>query len=174
MPLSFKSLFGPRTSRVSLKPSGVSFDAKSNMSILEAALAQGIAFPHSCTVGTCGSCKCKLKEGKIRELTDFAYILSGEELRGGIVLACQAAPRGDVVLEIEGVENRHLHPAGDFKGRIVETKNLTHDVKSVRVQLDKAIEFDAGQYAAIDVPGIFGKRAYSFANTPKSNGAPEI
>lgn len=172
--ISFAKLFGGDTGSVELRPSGVSFRAEPGKSILESALAKGIAFPHSCTVGTCGSCKCRLKEGKIRELTDFAYILSAEELRSDIILACQAAARGDVVIEIEGIESKRLHPTADVRGVIATTERLTHDVMRVVVTLDDPLAFDAGQYALIDLPEIFGKRAYSFACIPEPDGASEV
>ena len=35
---------------------------------LEWALAQGVSFPHSCRVGTCGTCRCRLVSGKVYEL----------------------------------------------------------------------------------------------------------
>lgn len=54
-----KNLFGGSTHTVTALPSGRQFVVKSGQSILESALAQGIAFPLSCTVGTGGSCKCK-------------------------------------------------------------------------------------------------------------------
>jgi alkane 1-monooxygenase len=37
----------------------------------------------------------------VRELTETAYLLSDEELDGGVILACQAVPRGDVRVEVE-------------------------------------------------------------------------
>ena len=74
----------PRT--VTILPAGVSFEVKPGQSVLEAGLSHGYAMPHSCTVGTCGSCKCKLAEGKIKELTDFAYVLEADELQSGIIL----------------------------------------------------------------------------------------
>ena len=48
--------------------------------LLQAALREGIAFPHSCRVGGCASCKCRLVEGEVRELTESTYLLTDEEL----------------------------------------------------------------------------------------------
>jgi ferredoxin len=65
------------------------------------ALAAGIAFPHDCTVGTCGSCRSRLVSGKVDAITPFGYTLSREELAGGYILACQAVPESDLVVEID-------------------------------------------------------------------------
>ncbi len=169
-----KNLLGGSPRTVSTTPTGVKFVVQPGQSVLEAALAQGIAFPHSCTVGTCGSCKCKLVSGKIREIANFAYVLSAEELQGGIILACQAAPRSDLTLEVAGLSDRHLTPPGDFTGTVIETVDLTHDIKRVAVALDRPLAFDAGQYAHLSAEGVWGARAYSFANPPRSGGCERL
>lgn len=69
--------------------------------LLQAALREGLAFPHDCRVGGCASCRCLLVEGRVRELTETAYLLSDEELDRGVILACQAVPQGDVRVEVE-------------------------------------------------------------------------
>ena len=51
-----------------------SFAVAGKDSILNEALADGVPFPHSCTVGTCGTCKAKLLSGKIRAISDFAPV----------------------------------------------------------------------------------------------------
>ncbi len=165
-----QKLFGTAEHTVTVQPAGRQFTVQSGQSILEAALAQGLAFPHSCTVGTCGSCKCRLLAGKIREISNFAYVLEGEELRNGVILACQAAARTDVTLEVPGLADKHLHPAADFAGRIVEVRELTRDIRRVTVELDRPMEFDAGQYAHLSVDGVWGARAYSFAVPPSAGG----
>lgn len=69
--------------------------------LLAAALTQGLAYPHSCRVGSCGSCKTRLVSGKVKAMTDFALSpLTAEELRAGYVLACQSKVCSDLVIEI--------------------------------------------------------------------------
>lgn len=69
--------------------------------LLQAALREGINFPHSCRVGGCASCKCKLVNGKVKELTEAGYILSDEDLDQGYILACQSVPQTDVSIEVD-------------------------------------------------------------------------
>lgn len=168
------SIIGQRVSTVTARPSGITFEVGRSQSILEAALAQGIAFPHSCTVGTCGSCKCRLVSGKIREITNFGYVLSAEELQGDVILACQAAARTDVELDVPDLSTHRLHPSGDFTGELAATEDLTHDIKRVTLRLDRPIEFDGGQYAHLAVDEVFGARAYSFAVPPIEGGRDEV
>ena len=169
-----KSLFGGRSHTVTAQPSGRQFVVNSGQSILEAALAQGIAFPHSCTVGTCGSCKCKLLTGKIREIANFAYVLEGAELRAGIILACQAAAKTDVTLEVPGLSDKHLQPTADFLGTLIDARDLTHDIKRITLALDRPLRFDAGQYAHLSTEEVWGARAYSFAVPPAPTGNQEV
>lgn len=69
--------------------------------LLKAALRQGVDFPHHCRSGGCGVCKCRLLEGKVKELTDSSYVLSDAELVGGYILACQSVPRSDVSVAVD-------------------------------------------------------------------------
>lgn len=72
------------------------FHVESGQSILGAALMEGIAFPHSCQVGSCASCRCKLVNGEIRSFIDFAYVLEPNDVKVGWILACQNSPRTDI------------------------------------------------------------------------------
>ncbi|POP51698.1 2Fe-2S iron-sulfur cluster-binding protein [Zhongshania marina] len=164
----------PSAKTVTILPAGVSFDVKPGQSVLEAGLSHGYAMPHSCTVGTCGSCKCKLAEGKIKELTDFAYVLEADELQSGIILTCQSALKSDVTLNIPNFELKQLHPPEDYDGKITKTENLTHDTKKVSILLDRPIWFDAGQYVQLEVEEGLAARSYSFALPPAEDGCREI
>ena len=74
---------------------------KTGDNLLQTALEAGIAWPHDCRVGSCGSCKCRLIEGKITPLADFAYTLEPEDLKNNYILACQTALKTDVEVEVE-------------------------------------------------------------------------
>ncbi len=169
-----KTLLGPRTRQVTVQPAGTSFEVRSNQSILEAALSQGIAFPHSCTVGTCGSCKCRLTAGRIREISNFGYVLSAEELQGNIILACQAAARSDVELEVPGLSAHRLQPAADYTATLTQSVDLTRDIREITLKLDRPLRFDAGQYAQLACDSVYGARAYSFAMAPTAAGVEEV
>jgi ferredoxin len=71
--------------RVSVSGLGIDLEVPRESTILEWALGQGISFPHSCRVGTCGTCKCRLVSGKVYELSDRSYALSGEALAANLM-----------------------------------------------------------------------------------------
>ncbi len=69
---------------------------KEQPSILDAASAEGLEVPYSCTSGVCGTCRAKLLEGRVRMERNFA--LDKKEVSAGFVLTCQAHPLTDRVV----------------------------------------------------------------------------
>ncbi len=84
-----------------ITPADINVRIAATETLLQGALRQGIAFPHNCRAGGCGKCKCRLLEGKVKELTDKSYLLSVDELRDNYILACQSIPKSDVVISVE-------------------------------------------------------------------------
>jgi 3-phenylpropionate/trans-cinnamate dioxygenase ferredoxin reductase subunit len=86
---------------VTVEPFGWRFEVAAGQTILQAALAQGLPWPSRCRVGSCTTCRCRLLEGKVRELTDTSYVLSATQLESRHILACQSQPRGSVRVHLE-------------------------------------------------------------------------
>lgn len=129
--------------------------------LLQAALRQGIDFPHSCRVGGCAACKCRLLEGRVKELTETGYILSDAELDQGYILACQSVPQTDIRIEVELAAAQASRRVG---GRIVAQAKLTHDITRLTVQLEQGLPYKPGQFANISLDALPGiSRSYSFA-----------
>src|ERR1700752_2933001 len=87
--------------RVNLAPSGEDFVVNVGETVLESALKAKLAYPHDCTVGTCGTCRSKLLEGRVEAITPFGYTLSKAELEAGYILACQAIPKSDLKIAVD-------------------------------------------------------------------------
>jgi NAD(P)H-flavin reductase/ferredoxin len=137
-----------------------------------AALRSGIPFPHSCRVGGCATCKCKLVGGQVKHLTNASYILSGADLDAGCILACQSVPRSDVRIE---VDNTATAPAKQTRAKVLSRDRLTHDIVRLRVQLEEALPYRAGQFASIGfdaLPNV--TRSYSLASPPTPDGQTEF
>ena len=168
----FKSMFGGGsiTRLAEIQPLGVTIEVASGQTILEAALAQGVAYPHNCTVGTCGSCKTRLIEGQVDAASDFGYTLSKPELEAGYILACQSMPReARTVVEI-APPGADLAVPEAFDAHIVGAELLTHDIMKVTVVADRPVKYVAGQYASFVAPGMPRSRNYSFADAPQRAG----
>ena len=67
------------------------------LTVLEAAEECGVAIPFECRAGVCGQCKTHLTSGKVAMEVQDA--LAAADRTRGIVLACQARPRGDIVVD---------------------------------------------------------------------------
>ncbi|HWT50219.1 MAG TPA: 2Fe-2S iron-sulfur cluster binding domain-containing protein [Mycobacterium sp.] len=61
-----------------------------SQTLVDVMLDAGIDVPHSCREGRCGSCVATVVEGEV----DMAAcgILEADDLRDGLILACQARP----------------------------------------------------------------------------------
>ena len=80
---------------------GETFEVTGKINLLQAAKNAGIDWPCDCKVGSCGTCRAVLKEGKVKELADFAYTLDGDMLKAGYILACQASLKSDIIVELD-------------------------------------------------------------------------
>ncbi len=87
------------TSRVTIRLDGLShaFDLPyDGLSVLEAALKEGVDLPFACKGGVCCTCRARLLEGKVE--MDANYALEADELAAGFILTCQSHPRTDKVM----------------------------------------------------------------------------
>lgn len=171
-------LFGSNKDRQASINSGEHrFTVKAGDNLLNAALELGIPWPHDCRVGSCTSCKCILKSGKTKSLTDFTYVLDPDQLKEGWILACQTRLKTDIEVEVELEDASHAHQVVSFEGQLARITDLTHDIKEVVVQSLYPLPQRsgiAGQYAEINVPGLSSPRSYSFAKAPENEADNEM
>jgi ring-1,2-phenylacetyl-CoA epoxidase subunit PaaE len=64
-------------------------------SVLEAAREHGLDAPYSCKAGVCSTCMCRLKEGEVEMMQNYA--LEDYEVERGLVLSCQSIPLTDKI-----------------------------------------------------------------------------
>ena len=69
----------------------------SETSVLEAAEASSIQLPYECRSGICGQCKTRLMEGTV--IMDCEDGLSSSEKASGLILACEARPLSNLVVD---------------------------------------------------------------------------
>ncbi|SPS01098.1 2Fe-2S iron-sulfur cluster-binding protein [Cupriavidus taiwanensis] len=79
-------------------PGTTRFAAPASLSLLEAALLEGVAVPNSCRNGTCRACASRLHAGTVRYRIEWPG-LSPDEKDEGWILPCVACPSSDVVFE---------------------------------------------------------------------------
>lgn len=152
---------------VSVQPSGRSFSANADETLLAAAIRQGIGLPYGCKDGACGSCKCKKLEGSVTHGAHQLKALSPEEEANGFILSCCAVAHSDVVIESRQVTDESAFPVKKMPVRVASLTRLSHDVMSVRLQLPASdvFKYHAGQYVEFLLRDG-DRRAYSMANAP--------
>ncbi|KKW90367.1 ferredoxin--NADP reductase [Sphingobium chungbukense] len=78
---------------VRLKGEVHAVDVKPGQPLLSAMLAAGLHVPHSCKVGECASCMCRIVSGAV-EMTENS-VLDEDDVADGWILACSSRPTSD-------------------------------------------------------------------------------
>lgn len=80
-------------------PRGFRFEAPDGVPLLQAARNAGIDLPASCRNGTCRTCMCGIRSGRIRYTIEWPG-LTAEEKQEGLILPCVAIAESDVVIDV--------------------------------------------------------------------------
>ena len=164
---------GPQ--EVNLNSDQYKFEVEPEQNILDAALKAGVAFPHDCRVGSCGSCACKLTNGKIKATADFSYVLDGAQLDDGMILACQSRAKTPVSIDVEIDGDAVVSATKSYTATVTKVTPLTHDIMELTVGID-GLEHNgaAGQYSELMVKQVGSSRSYSFAKAPQNENPNEL
>jgi len=158
------------TYKITIEPSGIQIDCRSDESILDAALRNGINLHYGCRNAVCGVCKGVLLAGSV----DYAGFdtpgLSEDDRRQSLALFCRAIPTSDIHIEAEHVDNPETIKIKNVSATVEDITRLTSDI--IRLQLtptdNQQLEYLAGQY--IDILLQDGRRrSFSIANAPTSD-----
>src|SRR5260370_36571852 len=161
--------------QINARNRGFEFEARSRESVLYAGLRAGVPLPYECATGTCGTCKARLVSGQLRDGWPEAPGRKHLNPEQGEFLMCQCAAASDVTLQVA-----QLIGAADPGGRSPDAcsgvlrgaRLLAPDVMAFGVALDRARDFDAGQFMVLAAPGVDGYRAFSMVNFER--GAPRL
>jgi CDP-4-dehydro-6-deoxyglucose reductase/ferredoxin-NAD(P)+ reductase (naphthalene dioxygenase ferredoxin-specific) len=153
--------------RVVIRNTGEAITVEMGQTVLEAALGQGVPYPHGCRSGNCGACKSELASGEVEMSPYSEYALSDAEKGAGLVLACRSVPWSDAELRWLDANETVAHPLRRMNCRVVGLEQATHDIRVVRLAVESGgpFDFSAGQYASISFAGL-PPRDFSMANRP--------
>src|SRR5476651_1505453 len=104
------------------------FDVEMGQTILDAALALGLPYPHGCTAGNCGACKSDVIAGEIDLLPYSEFALTPEEAAHGKILACRGVPWSDCEIALLGDDEFVAHAERHIDCRIASIAHPAHDV----------------------------------------------
>ena len=164
---------------ITLLPFEKKFTCGDNETILQAAIRQGFNLRYGCKHGGCGLCKALVVEGEMDNSEASSFALLDFERQQGFSLLCCAYPESDVSIELWDYDEADLYTGvtvQQFEAEVEQMTSLTHDMRGIHLRLvtPERIEFKAGQYVDLLVPGTNEWRSYSMANPPSQNGAVEI
>lgn len=128
-------------------PQNITVKVPAGISLLEAATTAKITLNNLCGGdGICGRCKMVVKEGEISE-EGISGKLSREEVRRGVVLACQCRVKTNMVVEIPEetlakekiIANEDAKRFQDFKRGVIKDRGYTPKplVQKVYLELEK-------------------------------------
>jgi Na+-transporting NADH:ubiquinone oxidoreductase subunit F len=146
---------------------------KGGQPLLKALGSEGIFIPSACGGrGSCGLCKVKVVQGGGQLLPTELPWLSEEEKQENVRLSCQFKVKEDISIEIP----EELFNVRQFTAKVESMRDLTHDIKEVRLELidPPEINMTAGQFIQFQVPEyeltdepVY--RAYSMASVPSDS-----
>ena len=137
----------------------------------DAAYRQKINIPLDCRDGACGTCRAFCESGSY-DMPEENYIedaLTPEEAEQGYILACQCKPTSDAVFKIAASSDVCKTEIHKFQGTLSSVENLSDSTITFDIQLDEGqpeINFLAGQYVNVAIPGTNETRSYSFSSKP--------
>ena len=155
-----------------LEPVGIEMEVDEDETILDAAFRQGIMLMHGCKEGQCSSCKSFLLDGDVDLDRYSTFALPDFEEAEGYTLLCRAHALTDVEIELLHYDEDAIRsgtPIITATTEVEAVEELTHDIRRlvVKVTEPEALEFKAGQYVDIGIPGADDEhRSFSMANTP--------
>ncbi|HLI10228.1 MAG TPA: 2Fe-2S iron-sulfur cluster-binding protein [Alphaproteobacteria bacterium] len=154
--------------KVIIRQQGRPITVELGQTILEAALAQDVPYPHGCRSGNCGACKSHLFAGEVEMSPYSEYALTEAERGEGLILACRSVPWSDAEVAWLEADETAIHPVRLLDCRVVALDSVTHDIRRVRLAVEAGgpFTFSAGQYARVTFAGQ-APRDYSMANRPE-------
>ena len=110
-----------QTHTITVEPLGREVECREDQSILDACLRSGVWLPHSCTHGTCATCKAEVLDGEVDHGAASSFALMDYERDEGKLLPCTACPRSDVTIEadIDVDESVEVFPVQDYTGTVI-------------------------------------------------------
>ena len=150
-------------------------EVNGGQTLLSNLYANEIFIPSACGgKGSCGHCKITVTSGGGPILPTETPYLSRKEIRANLRLACQVKIREDIYVRIP----EDLLDVRMFTSTVQGVRELTHDIKEIRLRLDEPAEIShrPGQYVQVQAPAPDGPvfRAYSISSPVYEAGTVEL
>lgn len=161
---------------VTVLDTGQTFRCPPDELILDAGLEAGIALPHNCRGGACGTCKSQILEGEVDHGWVMSFAISDAEKVAGKCLICQSRP---LTPRLVIRPDNAMAPADDAPpapihatGQVIAAEPVTPSIRRLVIALppDLRFGFRAGMHVELRTPGVMKPRTYSMACAPDDQG----
>jgi len=166
------------TCKIDINSGEKAFEVTGGEPLLSTLNSQGIFIPSACGGrGTCAYCKVKIPDGAGPVAPTELPLLSEEEVSSSVRISCQVKVRNDLAIFIP----EEFLAVQEFSGTVESIRDLTHDIKELRIALNEPneINFTPGQYIQLRTP-VYEKnpepvfRAYSMSSVPSDKNHIEL
>ncbi|MCX7258141.1 MAG: 2Fe-2S iron-sulfur cluster-binding protein [Polaromonas sp.] len=130
-----------------VNPLNVRLNVDSGSNLLDVLIAHQLPISYSCMSGRCGTCRCRVLSGQVRNSGPEAGRPHAD--KDDYVLACQSVLTDNCTIELPEVDEVVVHTARIVKGTVTAIEEATHDIRRIRVKLAKPMSFSPGQYATL-------------------------
>ena len=156
--------------KVTIQPSGHTFELAEHETVLDGALRNGIMFPYSCRGGSCGTCFGKVLQGEVYFPQGLPLGLMASDQAQGHALFCCALATTDLTIDVREVRSRDEIRVKTLPAQVRSLQKLAPDVMEVRLALpaSESLAFRAGQYVDFLLRNR-KRRAFSIANAPSND-----
>ena len=126
--------------RITLKPSGHTYEAEEGKNVLQAGLDAGRMLPYSCRAGVCRTCRGTLLEGRV----DYGAIGTVTNLASRL---CQEAQAGEILISqrVRSEANGLRHHLTFRRAETTAAALITQVVRQVEVHDLAVVEPDAAR-----------------------------
>jgi Na+-transporting NADH:ubiquinone oxidoreductase subunit F len=158
------------TCKIDINDGDKVLELEGGQTLLSSLLSKKIFIPSACGgKGTCAYCKVKILEGGGPLAPTEEPLLTPAEINDQMRISCQCKVRGDMKIRIP----EELLSVKEYRGTVASLRDLTHDIKELRIHLEdpEEIDFISGQYIQLRAPAYGDNpepvyRAYSLSSPP--------
>ena len=142
--------------RVTVKPSGHSFEAEGHESVLDAGLREGLNLPYGCANGSCGTCRARLLSGSLSPHGHADYVFPAAERESGWFLMCRQRPNSDLLIETREPDKAAEIPHQHLVAKVAKVERLQDEVilLQLRTPRSSGLQFLAGQSVELAFDGM--------------------
>jgi CDP-4-dehydro-6-deoxyglucose reductase len=155
------------TVSVTIQPSGHSFQAEANETILDSALRHGISLNYNCNNGSCGKCSARLVSGELSDCLPHDHVFKEHEKAQNTFLLCRCKALTDLVIEASEAHSSAEVPEQSIETIVHKIEPIGEDIRIIQLRTPRTntLQFLAGQHVSLSINGM-SPRNKSIASCP--------